>query len=332
MKIKKSVKTSLNKHKLGDLKSSEQLIHELYINLRKKVNYWASITKQTAQARMGYVGQHLVSIVTGYQGGKSGARGKDLILNKAQYAEIKTCYRVDQLGKCLNCHSIVASIETKCSYCSSTNIERKQDSKWLLSIRNDNEFAEILEPKFYYLVLFDFKNINNPKKIRASIWRVNSKTIGFFYCMIDYYLNIRTKSKSKAPFNLWPFQLKFYLMLPTLIYRSYILKGNIKTEVFYKKDHFLDIPKSIQQYSSANNLTKEKIIDFAKEIHFPKIKKLHLLNKKKLITQLDNFMKNSGGFDKQRANKLAKILYYRDIKHHVKCIPRKLRKIVQIYS
>ena len=113
--------------KLGDLSSSEQLIRELYIDLRKKVNYWASQTKQTAQARMGYVGQHLVSIVTGYYGGKSGARGKDLILDQNNYAEIKTCYRVDQLGKCLDCQSVVASIELRCAYCNSENIERKHN-------------------------------------------------------------------------------------------------------------------------------------------------------------------------------------------------------------
>ena len=60
------------------VETSERLIDELYIDLRRRINNWASITKQTAQARMGYVGQHLVSIVTGYPGGKSGARGKDL--------------------------------------------------------------------------------------------------------------------------------------------------------------------------------------------------------------------------------------------------------------
>jgi len=58
--------------KLGDLESSEKLIYDLYIDLRKRVNSWAAITGQTAQARMGYVGQHLVSVVTDYRGGKSG--------------------------------------------------------------------------------------------------------------------------------------------------------------------------------------------------------------------------------------------------------------------
>ena len=59
-------------YELGTIEASEQLIHDLYIDLRKKANHWASITHQTAQARMGYVGQHLVSVVTGYRGGRSG--------------------------------------------------------------------------------------------------------------------------------------------------------------------------------------------------------------------------------------------------------------------
>ena len=46
---------------------------------------------------MGYVGQHLVSVVTGYPGGKSGARGYDLVKDDERHGEIKTCYRVDQV-------------------------------------------------------------------------------------------------------------------------------------------------------------------------------------------------------------------------------------------
>ena len=59
---------------LGTIEASEALIKDLYIDLRAKVNAWSKITQQTPQARMGYVGQHLVSVVTGYPGGKSGAR------------------------------------------------------------------------------------------------------------------------------------------------------------------------------------------------------------------------------------------------------------------
>lgn len=62
---------------LGTIEASEALIKDLYIDLRAKVNAWSKITQQTPQARMGYVGQHLVSVVTGYPGGKTGARGYD---------------------------------------------------------------------------------------------------------------------------------------------------------------------------------------------------------------------------------------------------------------
>ena len=47
---------------LGTIEASEALIKDLYIDLRAKVNAWSKITQQTPQARMGYVGQHLVSV------------------------------------------------------------------------------------------------------------------------------------------------------------------------------------------------------------------------------------------------------------------------------
>ena len=58
------------------LKQSEELLTDLYLILRKNLLKWSNITNQTPQARMGYIGQHLTSIVTGFSGGKSGARGR----------------------------------------------------------------------------------------------------------------------------------------------------------------------------------------------------------------------------------------------------------------
>lgn len=87
---------------------------------------------------MGYVGQHLVSVVTGYPGGKSGARGYDLVIDDERHGEIKTCYRVDQLGSCNACGAVVSSLETECAVCGSTSINRKDDSKWLIAIRNED--------------------------------------------------------------------------------------------------------------------------------------------------------------------------------------------------
>lgn len=106
---------------------------------------------------MGYVGQHLVSVVTGYPGGKSGARGYDLVIDDERHGEIKTCYRVDQLGSCNACGAVVSSLETECAVCGSTSINRKDDSKWLIAIRNNDEFAKLLDPYRYYFVLFEFE-------------------------------------------------------------------------------------------------------------------------------------------------------------------------------
>ena len=144
---------------LGTIEASEALIKDLYIDLRAKVNAWSKITQQTPQARMGYVGQHLVSVVTGYPGGKSGARGYDLVIDDERHGEIKTCYRVDQLGSCNACGAVVSSLETECAVCGSTSINRKDDSKWLIAIRNNDEFAKLLDPYRYYFVLFEFESI-----------------------------------------------------------------------------------------------------------------------------------------------------------------------------
>lgn len=250
-------------YKLGTLEASEALIKDLYLDLRTKVNEWSEITKQTPQARMGYVGQHLVSVVTGYPGGKSGARGYDLVMENGTYGEIKTCYRVDQLGSCNACGAVVSSLETECAACGSTDINRKDDSKWLISLRNDKEFEEVIEPIKYYFVLFEFEELTNAanNNIVASIWEVDSKEKGFAFCMIDYYLNIRAKSKSKAPFNMWPHDFKFSLTKPTLIYRSIIRSdGAIHTEIFPSLNNSKRDPlKKLTEYSRATTITQASV-------------------------------------------------------------------------
>lgn len=249
---------------LGTIEASEKLIKDLYVDLRAKVNKWSEITQQTPQARMGYIGQHLVSVVTGYPGGKSGARGYDLVMEDGRYGEIKTCYRVDQLGACNNCGSAVSSLENKCPSCGSSDITRKDDSKWLISIRHDEEFLSLLNPERYYFVLFEFDDINNSDNndIIASIWEVNPRNKGFAYCLIDYYLNIKTKSSSGAPFNMWPYQLKFLLTKPKLIYRSKIMgNGNLDTIIFPTlKNGYYEKLDDMRHYSSAKTLTADSVM------------------------------------------------------------------------
>ena len=310
---------------LGDLASSERLISDLYIDLRKRINQWAAVTHQTAQARMGYVGQHLVSVVTGFQGGKSGARGQDIVLPNDEYGEIKTCYRIDQLGRCNSCDARIASIEQECPSCGSSDIKRNDDSKWLIGIRNEEEFAQILEPKAYYLVLFDFVNLQSPDAIRASIWEVDPKQPGFAYCMVDYRRNIQPKSRSGAPFNLWPYQLKFCLMRPMLIYQSTIstVNDSINTSIFPGRDHAqLYNLKPLQEYSQSQNLTFDKITLFTKLLNVTN--GLPEVRKKDRLQSIQRHISEQDTPPETVADNLATALYMPDIKVHILTLPEPL--------
>jgi len=216
-----------------------ELLTDLYIRLRRDLQRWAMVTHQTPQPRMGYVGQHLVSVVTGYPGGRSGARGDDLKLPNGRVGEIKCCYRVDQLGVCEKCGTQVASVEKACpgESCDSTSIIRKDDSKWLLSPSSEQELRELFVPEFYYLVLFEFADLATAEDIVVSIFQVDPRSNGFALCMIDYYFNIRLNSRSRAPFNLWPNSPKLLMMRPLLIYQSVIQSDDsVTTSLFPGRD------------------------------------------------------------------------------------------------
>lgn len=215
------------------------LLTDLYVSLRRNLQRWAAVTHQTPQPRMGYVGQHLVSVVTGYPGGRSGARGDDLKLPGGKVAEIKCCYRVDQLGKCAKCGTAVASIEKVCpaAGCGSKELLRMDDSKWLLTPKSEQELREMFIPERYYLVLFEFVDLKKADDINVQILEVDPRCLGFSLCMIDYYFNIRAKSASSAPFNLWPSSAKLIMMKPKIIYWSVIQADDtIVTKIFPKRD------------------------------------------------------------------------------------------------
>jgi len=309
------------------LKLSEQLLKDLYLNLRQNLLKWANLTNQTPQARMGYIGQHLTSIVTGHSGGKSGARGRDIVINESEFGEIKTCYRIDQVGACLNCAAKVASFELKCSSCNSSNIDRKDDSKWLITIKDERELKELFDPKIYYLVLFEFVDFNNPKDINASIYTVDPNTPGFSLCMIDYYFNIKSKSKSGAPFNFWPHSFKFHLMDTKLIYRSILKYDNsINTVVFPLINNPLKDEIKISNFSNSRNFS----LDIIKEIlHSLKIKCDSKIKNKNILF-LENFFKKNKFDNSVITSFLSSIIYKSVLKDNKRFVPKETVKILDI--
>ena len=249
---------------LGTEECVNQLLKDLFINLRKKVNRWSKLTGQTSQAKMGYIGQHLVSAVTGFKGGKSGARGKDLILSNGQYAEIKTCTKVDQLGKCKDCGEPVSFFETRCPKCGSINVLKKDDSKWLINIKKETSpengpqdsedvLTNILKPTYYFFVLFEFEDIEDVKSpIVVTIYRVNPNQNGFVLCMLDYFYNL----KHKTAFNMWPHMLKFDLCNPQIIYRSKIKSNDSIETIVFKPHEPEETPFTLHKYIRSNNFKK----------------------------------------------------------------------------
>lgn len=312
------------------------LLNDLYIELRQKVNYWSALTDQTAQARMGYIGQHLVSAVTGYKGGKSGARGKDLVITDNEYAEIKTCSRVDQLGICKKCQSPVSPIETKCAFCGSNNIVRKDDSKWLISITEeypstyalvDSEdiLININKPKYFYFVLFEFENIKiSTSPIVVTVYRVDPKTNGFTLCMLDYFYNI----KKNAPFNMWPHMLKFNLCYPEIVYRSTIsVDGDITTIHFNNETPLIEPFDNLLQYSQSRNLTDSTLANLCQEFDISSS-----TDKKYVLSEIEKKAKETNMDNNVLINKFANAFYRDSIHIAIEKLAREGRCIPSVFD
>jgi len=308
------------KYRLGDVAASELLLTDLYINLRRSLFNWASVTLQTPQARMGYVGQHLTSVVTGIPGGRSGARGNDLFDPKTgKFYEIKTCTRVDQLGLCGKCGESVASIERECPSCNGLEIVRKDDSKWLITPQTDSDMLSLFDPTTYYLVLFDFENLKTAENINSRIYSVDPQTPGFNLCMVDYWINIRTKSKSQAPFNLWPFSFKFELMKPILVYHAVIRQDDsIDTLIFPGRDKPVEVGlSSLSSHARAATLTREIVEEVCKVAKVSMSGSISDMTKK-----LDLWRSSSQISDTSLIDYLSYLVYWRQVKKAKKFIPK----------
>lgn len=310
---------SSSKYRLGDVAASELLLTDLYINLRRSLFSWASVTLQTPQARMGYVGQHLTSVVTGIPGGRSGARGNDLFdPTSGKFYEIKTCTRVDQLGLCGKCGESVASIERECPACKSLEIVRKDDSKWLITPQTDSDMDSLFDPTTYYLVLFDFEDLVTAENINARVYTVDPQTPGFNLCMVDYWTNIRTKSKSKAPFNLWPFSFKFELMKPELVYHAIIKQDDsIETLIFPGRDKPIKVGlSSLFSHSRATTLTRDIVEEVCKVAKVPVGGSVSDMTK-----QLDLWRGSSRISDERLIDLFSYLVYWEQVKGAKDFIP-----------
>lgn len=212
---------------LGDnLRQIRLFLQELVLRPRRDLAKWAGITKQTPNIKLGYPGQHLASLVTGIEGLRTGARGHDL----RDKSEVKSCSRVDQLDKCLSCKAAVSRIETTCPSCGSTDVERKNDSKWLFAVKSTDELELLLDeiPRVV-LILADYPNFSdhdwNSLQFQVfELWPKAPRHLHFRTLMENYYSNIylthiqRRPNATPAPKNFWPYSFQFYMCNPVRVF------------------------------------------------------------------------------------------------------------------
>jgi len=261
------------------------LLNELVLQPRLNAIKWSQITKQTPNIKIGYPGQHLASLITGMEGERTGARGNDLI----DGSEVKSCSRIDQLDVCRDCKSPVARLENQCSNCGSENIDRKNDSKWLFSIRNEDELNVLLhEVKRVFLMIGDYPNFdsNDFETLRFQafeIWPENPRNKRFSEIMTNYYKKIylahkkKNPNKTPAPKNFWPYQYQFYICNPILVFSCIVEKSNTSPKINIK--YYLDPAADRSNQESIlmpANILNEKEIDLLLK-KAPKVELLKML-------------------------------------------------------
>ncbi len=246
------------KDKLVTLKNNkaqiEKLLFELVLNPRLKAIEWSKITKQTPNIKIGYPGQHLASLITGMAGEKTGARGNDL----TDGSEVKSCSRIDQLDKCNSCGAGVARLEDECAECGSKDIKRNNDSKWLFTIRTEEDLTTLLKRVGRVVLVlgdypeFDSGNFETLRFQAFEIWPEHARNRRFGEIMTNYYNKIYLEHKKKdpnktpAPKNFWPDQYQFYLCNPIRTFLCEVKNANT--------DPKLDILEYVEPAVSRENL------------------------------------------------------------------------------
>jgi MamI restriction endonuclease len=201
-----------------------ELLDDLFVKPRFLIRKWAEITHQTSQAHLAYPSQHLASVVTGVKGMGAAARGEDLV----DSSEVKSCSRADQLGICKGCETRVQAAMEDCPDCHESEIERKDDSHWIISIRREEELRQLIEAKRLVLVMFD-RTAESRLDIRVRVWEVwpDDERCGYFDAFItDYYNNNylakRAADLDPAPCNLHPLKFDHLMMNPVKVLDAHI--------------------------------------------------------------------------------------------------------------
>lgn len=235
---------------IGDnLTQIKSFLSEIILTPRERMLAWSRITNQTPNLKIGYPGQHLASLITGMPGTATGARGEDI----ADGTEVKSCNRVDQVDKCLDCKTNVLRTQQICPICGSANIRRNNDSKWLITIRSKKELDLYLKkiPRMFFLISdypnFDASDFSTIRFSSFEIWNQSERAKNFRKLLEDYYNRIylvhikKDPEKTPAPKNFWPYSYQFYLCNPIKTFECIVRNADKKPEI--EITHYVDPKK-----------------------------------------------------------------------------------------
>lgn len=240
-----------------NVKRIRQFIDEVIVQPKHTLLKWAEITNQTPAAKIGYIGQHIASLITGVRGTGSGARGDDL----EDGSEIKSCNKVDQADKCRNCGNRVMRFENVCSNCGSSEITRKDDSKWLFSVRDEHELKQYEQMSRVILLLMDYPGFaaDDFRDIRICAFEIypQEERMSVFNTLLsNHYHNIYLPkleaNKHTSPMNLHPWSFQFYKCNPIKTFECIIRDVDTRPEICI--DEQLYVSPSMPRNSEMSSL------------------------------------------------------------------------------
>jgi len=126
-----------------------------------------------------------------------------------------------------------------CTLCHGT-VKRNNDSKWLLTIRNQEDLDSYLNLDRLLLIIEEYPRFyeHNFDDISIRAFEINPKQTPMFRSLLrSYYHDIFLKSKSKvpAPKNLWPYSYQFYMCDPVEIFHCTVYDFLSKPRVCIEK-------------------------------------------------------------------------------------------------
>lgn len=146
---------------------AKSFIENVVLAQYHQLTEWQKVTRQTAQLDSGYLGQHLVSLISGTPGRGAGSRGRgdDLI----DTSEIKSASALGGIDQPRWNHS---------------------------NFKSKDKIDDYLSSKFVYFVLFDTAKRYEEFPLRLRVWRVKPKSDPAFVRVVRSWARAPTRSSN----------------------------------------------------------------------------------------------------------------------------------------